>query len=424
MTALFALVDCNNFYASCERLFRPELEGRPVVVLSNNDGCVVARSNEAKALQIGMGVPFFQIKGLIQQHQVAYFSSNYELYGDMSLRVVDTLRTFSPNLEVYSVDESFLDLGDFKFLDLEAYARNIRDTVKQNTGIPVSVGVAPTKTLAKLANRLAKKSSKANGSLILTDPHHIDEALKRTEVGDIWGVGRQYARFLQNYGINNAYQLKNATDSWIKKHLSVVMLRTVKELRGEPCLDLEKERPDKQEICTSRSFGTPVADFRELLEATASYAAKCGYKLRQQKCCAKELTVFINTNRFADTPQYANSKRIMLPTATASDLELIRYTRKALEAIFKPGYRYKKSGVVVSDIIPDQQIQLNLLDQTDHGKEFTLMQFLDDLTEKFGRDTVKVAAQGTQKKKEWALNREHLSPCYTTRLEHILTIKV
>jgi DNA polymerase V len=286
------------------------------------------------------------------------------------------------------------------------------------------VGVAPTKTLAKLANRLAKKSSKANGSLVLTDQHHIDAALKCIEVGDVWGVGRQYARFLQNYGITTAYQLKHATDSWIKKHLSVVMLRTVKELRGEPCADLEKERPDKQVICTSRSFGTPVTDFQELLEATASYAARCGYKLRKQHSCAKELTVFITTNRFADTLQYFNSKRLALPTATASDLELIKYTRLALEAIYKPGFKYKKSGVVVGDIIPDQQVQLNLLDQTDHGREFTLMQFMDDLSDKFGRDTVKVATQGTHKKKGWNLNRDHLSPCYTTRLQDILTIRI
>lgn len=424
MTALFALVDCNNFYASCERLFRPDLEGRPVVVLSNNDGCVIARSNEAKALKIEMGAPFFQIKELLQQHQVAYFSSNYELYGDMSIRVVDTLRTFSPNLEVYSVDESFLDLGGFKFLDLDAYARNIKNTVMQNTGIPVSIGVAPTKTLAKLANRLAKKSGKAQGCLVLTDPSHIDAALKRTDVGDVWGVGRQYARFLHAYGITTAYQLREAPDSWIKKHLSVVMLRTVKELRGEPCVDLETARPDKQAICTSRSFGTPVEDLQDLLEATSSYAAKCGFKLRKQSSCAKELTVFLATNRFADTLQYFNSRRMALPTATCSDLELVKYTRQALEAIYKPGYRYKKSGVVVSNIIPDKQVQLNLLDQTDHGREFTLMQFMDELTERYGRDTVKVAAQGTHKKKNWNLNREHLSPCYTTRLQQILTISI
>ncbi|KAA5548359.1 Y-family DNA polymerase [Adhaeribacter rhizoryzae] len=422
MTNLFALVDCNNFYVRCETLFRPDLLGKPVVVLSNNDGCVISRSQEVKDLGIKMGTPFFVMKELIQQQGITYFSSNYELYGDMSLRVVETLRTFSPNVEVYSVDESFLDLGDFKFIDLPAYARNIKETLYQNLGLPVCVGVAPTKTLAKIANRLAKKSKKAEGCLILTDPYHIEEALKRTAVEDVWGVGRQYAKFLESAGIKTAYELRNTTDAWIKKHCSVVMLRTVKELRGEPCVDLELNPADKQNICTSRSFGKPVAEFDALLEATTSYAAKCAYKLRKQNSCAKELVVFVTTNRFADTIQYFNSQKIKLPTATNSDLELIRYTRQALESIYKPGYQYKKTGVVVMDIVPEKNVQLNLLDTTDHAKEQTLMHFLDDLTAKFGKDTVKVACQGTKQKKGWNLNREFLSPCYTTRFQDILTI--
>ncbi|WP_026461223.1 Y-family DNA polymerase [Adhaeribacter aquaticus] len=424
MTSLFALVDCNNFYASCERLFRPGLNGKPVVVLSNNDGCVIARSQEAKDLGIKMGDPFFLIREVIQQHNIHYFSSNYELYGDMSTRVVDTLRTFTPHVEVHSVDESFLDLGEFKFLDLEVYARHIKDTVYQNLGLPVCVGVAPTKTLAKIANRLAKKSKKADGCLILTDPYHIEEGLKRTAIEDVWGVGRQYAKFLSTYGITTAYKLKHTTDAWIKKHCSVVMLRTVKELRGEPCSDLEINPALKQNICTSRSFGKPVESFEELLEAASSYAAKCAFKLRKQKSCAKEIMVFVMTNRFADTPQYTNSRKIVLPTATNSDLELIRYTKLALESIYKPGYQYKKTGVIVMDLIPDTNVQLNLLDSTDHGKQQSLMQFLDDLTAKFGKDTVKVACQGTQQKKTWNLNRDYLSPCYTTRLLDILTIQI
>ncbi|MFC5271395.1 Y-family DNA polymerase [Adhaeribacter terreus] len=424
MTSLFALVDCNNFYASCERLFRPELEGKPVVVLSNNDGCAIARSNEAKALGVKMGDPLFQIQDIVKQHNIHVFSSNYELYGDMSFRVAETLRSFTPNVEVYSVDESFLDLGEFKFLNLPEYALNIKNRVKQNTGIPVSIGVAPTKTLAKVANRIAKKSPKANGCLVLTDSYHIDEALKRTEIGDVWGVGRQYAKFLINYGIATAYKLKHTNDSWIKKHLSVVMLRTVKELRGEPCADLELEPGKKKEICTSRSFGKPVKEFDELLEAASTHAGKCAFKLRKQKCCAKELTVFVHTNRFADTPQYFNSKKIQLPTASSSDLELIKHTKKALERIYKPGYLYKKAGVIVSDIIPGSNVQLNLLDKTDHGKEFTLMQFLDRITNKFGRDSVKVACQGIDPKKNWNLKREFISPCRTTRLNEILTIRI
>lgn len=424
MTSLFALFDCNNFYVECERLFRPQLRRKPVLVLSNNDGCVISRSQEVKDLGVKMGAPFFQIKDLIQQQHITYFSSNYELYGDMSSRVVEVLRTFSPNVEVYSVDESFLDVGDFKFMNLEAYARNIKDTVYQNLGLPGCVGVAPTKTLAKIANRLAKKSKKARGCLVLTDPYHIEEALKRTAVEDVWGVGRQYAKFLSNYGITTAYKLKNTTDAWIKKHCSVVMLRTVKELRGEPCADLELGPAAKQNICTSRGFGKPVEDFQTILEATTSYAAKCAFKLRKQSSCAKELLVFLQTNKYADSPHYYNTQKIVLPTATNSDLELIRYTKIALENIYLSGYKYKKTGVIVMNIIPDTNRQLNLLDTTDHAKEQTLMQFMDGLTAKFGKDTVKVACQGTKGKKDWNLNREFLSPCYTTRLNQILTINI
>jgi len=424
MTALFALVDCNNFYVSCERLFRPDLESKAMVVLSNNDGCVIARSNKAKALGIQMGDPFYQIKELIRQHDITYFSSNYELYGDMSFRVVETLRTFTPHLEVYRVDESFLDLGNFKFLDLPEYARTIKDTIKQHLGLPVCVGVAPTKILAKIANRLAKKSRKADGVLILTDPYHIDEALKRTEVGDVWGVGRQYAKLLESAGISTAYQLKHAKDSWIKKHGSVVMLRTVKELRGEPCADLAIEPDDKQNICTSRSFGEYVKELPEILEAVTTHASRCAQKLRGQKSCAKELTVFISTNKYSDNLQYFNNKRIILPTATNSNLELVKNAKIGLEQIFIPGHLYKKAGVIVSDIMPASNVQLNLLDTTDHAKEKTLMHFLDGLTEKFGKDTVIVACQGTGQKKDWNLKREHVSPCYTTRLDQILTINI
>jgi DNA polymerase V len=371
-----------------------------------------------------MGAPFFLIKEVIQQHGIHYRSSNYELYGDMSLRVVETLRTFSPHVEVYSVDESFLDLGDFKFLDLEAYARNIKDKVYQNLGLPGCIGVAPTKTLAKIANRLAKKSKKAQGCVVLTDPYHLEQALKRTAVEDVWGVGRQYAKFLNNYGIHTAFQLKNAPDAWIKKHCSVVMLRTVKELRGEPCADLELVPAAKQNICTSRGFGKPVEDFQTLLEATTSYAAKCAFKLRKQKSCAQEILVFLQTSKYSRNPRYNNFQKIVLPTASNSDLELIRHTKIALKNIYLPGYKYKKTGVIVQNIIPDTNRQLNLLDTTDHAKEQTLMQFIDGLTAKFGRDTVKVACQGTQGKKEWNLNREFLSSCYTTRLSDILQINI
>jgi DNA polymerase V len=422
MTSLFALVDCNNFYASCERVFDPSLNGRPVVVLSNNDGCVIARSNEAKALGIAMGEPAFKLQDLIELYDVQVFSSNYTLYGDMSKRVMNTLATFTPTIEVYSIDEAFLDLGDFYQVDLPVYCRNMRHTVWHWTGIPVSIGVAPTKTLAKVANRLAKKSPKAAGALVLTDPYHLEAALKRTEVGDVWGVGSRYSKKLAAFGIHTAWDLRNASDSFIKKHMTVVGLRTVKELRGEPCADLELQIPAKQNICTSRSFGHPVTSFTQVQEATTLYASRCAEKLRRQKSCAGVITVFVMTNPFATGEQYYNSKTIQLPVATSSTLELVQYASLALKSIYREGYRYKKSGVFVSGICPANQVQGDLLDPLDREKHQRLMQALDTLNQKLGRDALFCCSQGTGK--EWKLKREKLSPCYTTRLSDVVEVFV
>ena len=424
MKPLFALVDCNNFYVSCERLFRPDLEKKPIVVLSNNDGCVIARSEEAKALGIKMGAPMFLVEDLLKKEGVHIFSSNYELYGDLSFRVTETLRQFTPRVEVYSIDESFLDLSSFFFLNLKVYGQNLKDLVLQNIGLPVSVGISHTKTLAKLANRLSKKSEKAGGVLVLTDERHIDAALKITAVEDVWGVGRQYAKFFRASSIYTAYDLKQANDAWILQHGTVVMLRTVQELRGISCLDLELLAPDKKGICTSRSFGKPISTLGALQEATANFAARCAKKLRKQKSCAKVLRVFITTNKHADTLQYFNSKEIVLPTASNSDLELIKYAAKALNEIYKPGYLYKKSGVIATEIVPEKNVQLNLLNTTDHFKHHNLMEAIDEITRKLGKDAVRVARQGTAEKKDWHLKKEHKSPCYTTRLEDILTINI
>jgi len=422
MTSLFALVDCNNFYASCERVFDPSLNGKPIVVLSNNDGCVIARSNEAKALGIAMGEPAFKMREMIEQHDVQVFSSNYTLYGDMSKRVMNTLVTFTPTIEVYSIDEAFLDLGDFYQVDLPAYCRNMRHTVWRWTGIPVSIGVAPTKTLAKVANRLAKKSTKANGVLVLTDPKHLEEALKRTEVGDVWGVGRKYAKKLASFGIHSAWDLRHASDAFVKKHMTVVGLRMVKELRGEPCAGLELQIPAKQNICTSRSFGQPVTSLTQVQEATTLYASRCAEKLRRQKSCASVITVFVMTNPFATGEQYYNSKTIQLPVATSSTLELVHYASLALKSIYHEGYHYKKSGVIVSGLCPDNQVQGDLLDPVDREKHQRLMQALDTLNKKMGRDALFCGSQGTNK--EWKLKREKLSPCYTTRLSDVVEVFV
>ncbi|NDK54781.1 Y-family DNA polymerase [Pontibacter fetidus] len=421
MTTLFGLCDCNNFYASCERVFDPSLNGKPVVVLSNNDGCVIARSNEAKALGIQMGDPFFKIRNLVEHKHLHAFSSNYVLYGDMSDRVMQTLSLFTPNVEVYSIDECFLDLGNFYDVNLFNYAWEIKRTVTRWTGIPVSLGIAPTKALAKVANKLAKKSAKANGVLVLTEPYHIEKALEATKIEDVWGVGRQYAKFLKNHHINTALDFTNASENWIRKHMTVVGVRLHKELRGESCLELDEVAPPKKGICTSRSFGKKLTTFEDILEATASYAAKCAKKLRNQKSCAKLVTVFVQTNPFSENDrQYYNSKTICMPVATNSDIELIHYATLSLKAIFKPHYWYKKSGVIVTEIVPETQIQFDLLDTVDRDKHNSLMKVMDGLTDRFGRSKVHVAAQGISK--SWLLKSDYKSPCYTTRLEDMPTV--
>ncbi|AKD05360.1 Y-family DNA polymerase [Pontibacter korlensis] len=421
MTSLYALVDCNNFYASCERVFNPALNGKPVVVLSNNDGCVIARSAEAKELNIAMGEPFFRIRDLVESKQVHAFSSNYVLYGDMSDRVMQTLAQFTPNVEVYSIDECFLDLGDFYSIDLQAYSWEIKHTVWRWTGIPVSLGVAPTKALAKVANRLAKKSVKANGVLVLTEPQHIRKALQATKIDDVWGIGRQYAKFLKKRNILTAHDFASLSESWVRQHMTVVGVRLLKELQGESCLELEEAAPPKKGICTSRSFGKKVSTFDEMQEATATYAARCAQKLRQQKSCARLLTVFVTTNKFSENNrQYYNSKTICMPVATNSTLELVRYANIVLKAIYRDGYRYQKSGVIVTEIIPEGQVQLDLLDTVNREKHSQLMGVVDRLTDRFGRGMVKVAAQGTDN--TWKLKSEFKSPCYTTRISDLQTV--
>jgi DNA polymerase V len=419
---LFALTDCNNFYASCERVFNPSLWGKPVVVLSNNDGCAVARSNEAKALGIKMGQPAFELVDLVKKHDVKVFSSNYALYGDMSARVMSILSTYTPNIEVYSIDEAFLDFSDFYSLDLDAYSRKMRSYVHQATGIPVSVGVAATKTLSKLANRLAKKSKKADGVLILTDPRHIEAALKATEIGDVWGIGRQHTKRLQQKGVQTAYDFTRLPDEWVKKHMHITGLRTLKELKGTPCIELEETVPDKKGICTSRSFGKKVNSLDALKEAVSFYASNCAAKLRKQHSCANTLTVFIHTSPFADGPQYYNGKTLTLPVASNSSLELIHYANLALGLIFKEGYEYKKAGVIVGEIVPDKQVQRHLFDTVNREKHMQLMKALDAVTRLHGRDALKAAVQGNGKRVK--MNQEKLSPRYTTDMNQLLTIKI
>ncbi len=419
---MYALVDCNNFYASCERIFNPKLENKPVVVLSNNDGCVIARSNEAKALGIRMGEPAFKIEDFINRNGVEVFSSNYALYGDMSDRVMKTLQEFVPQLEIYSIDEAFLDLRGMKHYDLLEYCKIIRQKVKQYTGIPVSIGIAPTKTLAKIANRYAKKHRKESGVCILDNDMDTIIALQATDVEDIWGVGRQYSRLLKEYHINTAFDFTNTPPNWIQKHLKIVGLRTLEELKGKPCLDLELQAEPKKAILNSRSFGQTQTELCILKEAVANFAARCGEKLRKQNTSTNLVHVFIHTNTFKENEaQYYNSKVIQLPIASNHTPELIGAAHKGLDLIFKEGFNYKKAGVMVSGIVPEDQLQTNLFyEPANTENQRNMMAKMDALNKRMGRDKIKMAAQGFNRK--WKLRQEHKSPCYTTNIHEILTI--
>lgn len=412
METIFALVDCNNFYASCERVFNPRLAKLPVVVLSNNDGCIIARSNEAKSAGIRMGEPFFEQQDLIDRHNIQVFSANFTLYGDMSNRVMETLKQFSPQMEIYSIDEAFLSLSGTTG-DLESCAREIRRIVRQWTGIPVTVGLGPTKTLAKAANKFAKRIPECNGILNLFQNPGLDDYLERLEVKDIWGVGFRYARFLNRHGVYNALQLAEKSDRWIKHNMKVTGLRTVTELRGEPCIALECFARPKKAVLTSRSFGKVIKDKTELSQAVAEFTAASAAKIRRQKSTASFVHVFIETNSFRDGPQYSNFITIGLPIATSFTPELIKYATIAFEKIFKPGYNYKKAGVMLSGLVPDNQIQLDLeSDQEKHQQKKAIMQAVDKINLSQGRNTVFYAAQGVDK--PWKMRQLKLSPKYTT----------
>ena len=416
-----AIVDCNSFYASCERVFRPELADKPVVVLSNNDGCIVARSSEVKALGIPNGSPLFKVENIVRREKVHVFSSNYTLYGDLSRRVMEALALFSPDIEVYSIDEAFLNLRGFERRGLAEYGRVMRDTVERWTGIPVSVGIAETKTLAKIANRLSKRSPKTRGVLDLTESVHRERALAITPVGGVWGVGRRYARFLERYGIRSALDFARAEDGWVRKHMTVVGLRTVRELRGIPSIEMDDAPPPKQQICVSRSFGRPVTECRDMEEAVASYVTRAAEKLRRQHSAAGSILVFMTTNRFRDDPQYVGSTIAGLPVQTDCTRELLGYALPAARRIFREGYRFKKAGVVLGDIRPADEAQADLFDTLDRGTSRRLMTALDTVNSRFGKGTVAFAAEGIEK--PWRTKFEKRSPRYTTRWEDLPIVR-
>ena len=420
---MFALVDCNNFYASCERVFDPRLEQRPIVVLSNNDGCVIARSNEAKALGIAMGEPAFQKEEVYAKHNVAVFSSNFALYGDMSQRVMRTLAQHSAAMEIYSIDEAFLECGGLTADGLDRFGSQLRKTVKQWTGIPVSIGVAPTKTLAKVANHIAKRLPDNSGVCVLEKEETIEYCLKKLPVEKLWGVGQRYALFLRSWGINTAWDLRRMPEGWVKENMTVVGLRLQKELKGEPCIPMEHNPQKKKEICTSRSFGTMVTELDELKQAVSMYATRCAEKLRTQNSCTNLVNVFLHTNPFRpDLPQYKNVRLVRLPVASNSTLTIVQSALRGLESIYMKGYQYKKAGVIVSGLVPSNTIQYNLFHSTDEDRHMRLMNAMDTVNDREGRDILRVAEQGFDRR--WTLRQERLSPCYTTRWADFMTISV
>ena len=414
---MFALVDCNSFYVSCERVFDRSLQGKPVVVLSNNDGCVVSRSPEAKALGVKGGMPFFKCRDQILGAGGRALSSNYTLYGNMSQRVMDTLSAFSPSMEVYSIDEAFLSLSGMERFDLGACGRQIRDRVGKWTGIPVSVGIAPTKTLAKAANHFAKKHEELNG-VCCADDAVLDEILEFTEVEEVWGVGYRRGKMLRHHGIANARQLRDADDNWVLAKMTVVGLRTVWELRGTPTLALDEDPVPRKDIISSRSFGTPVTSRDQLEEALASYVARAAEKLRSQGSLACVVGVSLATSRFGPGPQYSNGASCSFQPPTDSTPKLTDIARGCLRRIYRPGYRFRKTGVTLSGLCPAGDRPLYLLSRpAQEAGHSALMETVDALNKRFERRAVTFGAEGLQQ--PWRTNRAYLSPRYTTRWDEL-----
>lgn len=421
---MFALCDVNSFYASCETVFRPDLKGRPVVVLSNNDGCVIARSAEAKPF-VKMGEPYFKQKDLFRRHGIIAFSSNYELYADMSNRVMTTLEELSPRCEIYSIDEAFCDLtGVRNCRDLTDFGREIRETVLRRTHLTVGVGIAQTKTLAKLANHAAKQWQRQTGGVVdLSNLERQRKLMAILPVDEVWGVGRRISKKLEAMGIKTVLQLADTDIRFIRKHFNVVLERTVRELRGEPCLGLEEFAPVKQEIVCSRSFGGRITEYHEMRQAICSYASRAAEKLRGEHQYCRFISAFVKTSPFAlNEPYYGNSASVKLLTPTQDSRDIITAATKCLDAIWRDGHRYQKAGVMLGDFYSQGVAQLNLFDDNaPRQNSEKLMEVLDHLNAKDGRGTLYFAGQGIQT--AWQMKREMLSPRYTTRYSDLLKVK-
>jgi DNA polymerase V len=419
---VFALADGNNFYVSCERVFCPALERRPVVVLSNNDGCIIARSDEAKALGFAMGDPYHLNQEKLTRHGVAVFSSNYALYGDMSRRVMDTLGTFTPEIELYSIDEAFLNLAGFERRGLTDYARLIRATVKRDTGIPVSIGIGPTKTLAKIANHLAKAQPESGGVYDLAEIG-VDQALAGIEVREVWGVGPRWAKWLEAQGIATVLDLKQADPKAIHRKMTVVGERLVYELNGRPCLPLELVVLPRQGLTVSRSFGQTLTALRPITDALVSFVGRAAEKLRRQQLMAGQVMVFVTTNRFsASRPFYANSATVRLPHPTDFTPDLVGAAVQLLETLYRPGFHYQKCGVMLLDLSPATQVQADLFDPRDRAREARLVRALDALNTDHGARTVRVGHAGGTRP-AWAMRHAFRSPRYTTNWRELPVVR-
>jgi DNA polymerase V len=419
---MFALVDCNNFYASCERVFNPKLDKKPIVILSNNDGCVISRSNEAKALGIPMGAPAFKYDPLFKRNKVHVFSSNFPLYGDMSSRVMNILSSYTPNIEIYSIDEAFLELKGFENYNLEEYGKEIRKKILKWTGIPVSIGFAATKALAKVANRISKKfDKKTKGVYVISSEEKRKKALKWLKIEDVWGIGYKHSERLKNHNINKAYDFIKLPDNWVRKQMSVVGLRLKKELEGESVLSLEEKRSPKKAIATTRSFEKNLTCFEDLKERISTFSICCSEKLRFQKSNCNSIYVFIKSNRHQkNKSQYRNGIVMTLPYGSNSSITISKYAVEGLKKIYKRGIEYKKAGVIVLGLVPNSRVQLNIFEK-ENPKHQILMKTLDFITKKEGPNKIKLASQDL--KRVWKMKQTKLSSRYTTELKEIIALK-
>lgn len=419
---MFALVDCNNFYASCQRVFQPNLVGKPIVVYSNNDGCVISRSNEAKALGVPMGATAYQWEKFFEQNGIEVFSANFALYGDMSQRVMNILNDFSPEMEVYSIDEAFIKFEGFERFNLQHIGESMHRRVTKGTGIPISVGIAPTKSLAKVANRIAKKFPEhTNNVYLIDDEEKRIKALRWLKIEDVWGIGRKHTKRLQAIGVKTALDFTMLDDRWVQENMAIVGLRLKRDLEGNPTLDLE-EAQQKKNIAITRSFEGNHAERDFLEERISTFAVTCAEKLRLQKSCCNSVMVFIQTNRHrVDLPQYSRNIVLNLPFPTNSSIEISNFALQALSIIFREGYEYKRAGVIVQDFTDEETTQINLFENSDERHK-KLMQSIDKVNTMFGQQKIRLGSQDP--KKTWKMKQEKLSPNYTTKLSDIIVIRV